>query len=437
MGATAIVPSLARLINHSFQVSVFPSRWKTAKVTPLHKGGNLDEVSNFRLISVLHVLSKVIERHIHDALYSYLTENNLIYSRQSGFRKHHSTETALLRIIDDLLLNLDDNKVGGLVLIDYCKAFDMVDHAILLEKLNVYGVNGSSLTWFKSYLSERRQLVSLPGTKSDITTVRHGVPQGSILGPLLFIVFINDLPLHVSSSDVDLYADDTTITSYADFRNMSKLQDSLNKAVSEVLSWASANKLPINDKKTKVLVVTGKRLLSKIDHAPEVSIGDTRLTNVLSAKLLGLEIDHELTFSRHVDNLCKKTVPTYWHPKEDQEYAATLIKQRIMFYNSVIKPVFDYVNVIWTTCNKDDLGKVLKLQKRAARVILNTDTTTPSVSLFNRLKWLPFYEDAKLTTCTIAYKKVRGELPSYLKELLRLNSSVHGRNTRYSNYNLL
>ena len=305
MGATAIVPSLARLINHSFQVSVFPSRWKTAKVTPLHKGGDLDEVSNFRPISVLPVLSKVIERHIHDALYSYLTENNLIYSRQSGFRKHHSTETALLRIIDDLLLNLDGNKVGGLVLIDYCKAFDMVDHAILLEKLNVYGVNGSSLTWFKSYLSERRQLVSLPGTKSDITTVRHGVPQGSILGPLLFIVFINDLPLHVSSSDVDLYADDTTITSYADFRNMSKLQDSLNKAVSEVLSWASANKLPINDKKTKVLVVTGKRLLSKIDHAPEVSIGDTKLTNVLSAKLLGLEIDHELTFSRHVDNLCK------------------------------------------------------------------------------------------------------------------------------------
>ena len=160
-----------------------------------------------------------------------LVDNQLIYARQSGFRKGHSTETALIRIIDELLFNLDDDKVGGLVLIDYCKAFDMIDHAILLDKLNAYGVTGLSLEWFKSYLSERRQLVTLAGTKSDIATVRHGVPQGSILGPLLFIVFINDLPLHVSSCKIDLYADDTTITSFADYRNMSFLQGSLNKAV--------------------------------------------------------------------------------------------------------------------------------------------------------------------------------------------------------------
>ena len=280
-----IAPSIARLINHSFQVSVFPSRWKTAKVTPLHKEGDLDDVSNYRPISVLPVLSKVIERHIDNALYNCLIDNQLIYHRQSGFRKDHSTETALIRIIDELLFNLDDNKVGGLVLVDYCKAFDMVGHAILLDKLNAYGVTGLSLEWFKSYLSERRQLVSLAGTKSDITTVRYGVPQGSILGPLLFIVFINDLPLHVSSCKIDLYADDTTITSFADYRNMSSLQGSLNKAMSEVVCWALANKLPLNEKKTKVLIITGKRLSSKIDYAPEVSIGSTKLTNVSSAKL--------------------------------------------------------------------------------------------------------------------------------------------------------
>ena len=133
-------------------------------------------------------------------------------------------------------------------------------------------------------------------------------PQGSILGPLLFIVFINDLTLHVSSSDIDLYADDTTVTSYADFRKMSKLQDSLNMAVSEVVSWASANKLPLNEKKTKVLVVTGKRLSSKIDFVPEVFIGSTKLTNVCSAKLLGLEIDQDLSFSWHVDSSCKSVL---------------------------------------------------------------------------------------------------------------------------------
>ena len=352
----------------------------------------------------------------------------VILPRQSGFRKRHSTETALIRIIDELLFNLDDNKVCGLVLVEYCKAFDMVDHAILLDKLNAYGVDGSSL-------SDRRQLVSLAGTMSDMTTVRHGVPPGSILGPLLFIVFINDLPLHVSSSDIDLYADDTTITSYADFRKMSKLQDSLNMAVSEVVSWASANKLPLNEKKTKVLVVTGKRLSSKIDYAPEVSIGSTKLTNVCSAKLLGLEIDQDLSFSWHVDSVCKKLSQRIGILKKIRSMLPH--KQRILYYNSMIKPLFDYVNVIWTTCNKDNLGRVLKLQKRAARIILNADRMAPSVPLFNCLKWLPFYEDAKVTRCAIAYKRVLGFLPSYLQESLRLNSSMHGRHTRYSNYNLL
>lgn len=404
-------------------------------MTPLHKGGDLDDVSNFRPISVLPVLSKIIERHTHDALYGYLTDNNLIYPRQSGFRKRHSTETALIQIIDELLFNLDKNKISGLVLVDYSKAFDMVDHIILLDKLIAYGVDGSSLLWFKSYLSDRCQLVSLAGTKSDMATVRHGVPQGSILGPLLFILFINDLPLHVSSSTIDLYADDTTITSFADCGNMLKLQDSLNSSVSEVVNWASANKLPLNEKKTKVLVVTGKRLMDKMDCVPEVSVKDTQLTNVPSAKLLGLEIDHEVSFLLHVDNICKKLSQRIGILRKIRK--SLPLKQRLTYYNSVIKPIIDYVNVIWTTCDKESLGRVLKLQKRAARVILNADLLAPSVTLFNRLKWLPFYEDAKITRCSIAYKRLRGDLPSYLTDSLRLNSNLHRRNTRYSNYNLV
>ena len=140
------------------------------------------------------------------------------------------------------------------------------------------------------------------------------------------------------------------------------------------------------------------------------------------------------SFSRHVDNVCKKFSQPIGILRKIRSILP--LKQR-MYYNGMIKPVFGYVNVIWTTCNKDSLGRVIKLQKRAARVILKADTMSPSVPLFNRLKWLPFYEETKVTRCMLVYKRVRGDLPSYLKKLLKLNSSLHGRNTRYSNYNLL
>ena len=145
LAAPIIAPSIAKLINHSFNTASFPQRWKTAKVFPLFKGGDSEDLNNYRPISVLPVLSKVIERHVHDSLSRYLCENNLIYSKQSGFRKLHSTETALIRIIDELLFNLDNNCVSGMILIDYCKAFDMVDHVILLYKLHAYA-------WFRQHI---------------------------------------------------------------------------------------------------------------------------------------------------------------------------------------------------------------------------------------------------------------------------------------------
>ena len=255
---------------------------------------------------MLPVLSKVIERHVHDSLYSYLCVDNLIYSKQSGFRKRHSTETALIGIIDELLFNLDSDRVSGMILIDYCKTFDMVDHSILLQKLQAYGFDNKSLIWFRSYLNERRQLVSMGNIESPTACVRHGVPQGSILGPLLFIVFINDLPLHVSSAQIDLYADDTTLTSAANSDSVGVLQSSLTTAISEVDQWATANKLPLNEGKTKVLTMTGKRLSTRINHDLAVVVNGKQLENVRCAKLLGLEIDHELTFIPHVEKLSKK-----------------------------------------------------------------------------------------------------------------------------------
>ena len=160
LAAPFIAPSITKLINLSFSLNVFPSCWKTVKVTPIFKSADPIDVIN-RPISVLPILCEIAERHVHNALYSFLCENDLIYIRQSGSRSKHSTETALIRIIDDLLFNLDNDRVSGMVLVDYRKAFDMIDHTLLLKKLEVYGLNRDSLQWFTSYLKEIKDAIWL------------------------------------------------------------------------------------------------------------------------------------------------------------------------------------------------------------------------------------------------------------------------------------
>ena len=336
-------------------------------------------------------------RLLHNALYSFLSENDLIYIRQSGFRPRHSTETALIKVIDDLLFNLDNDRVSGMVLIDYRKAFDMIDHTLLLKKLEVYGLSTETLQWFTSYLRNRRQLVKLGDKHSNVVNVPHGIPQGSILGPLLFIVFINDLPFHVTSSTIDLYADDTTLTSFENYSSINRLEQNLNSSVAEIAKWATSNKLPINESKTKAILITGKRLPSKINYEMALTINGTELELVSSVKLLGLEIDSELSFNSHVEKLCTKLSQRIGILKKIRSCLPMM--QRLLFYNTMIRSVLHYVSSIWTSCDKENLVRVLKLQKRAARVISDADNQASSVTLFNRLQWLPFYEESKIAKC--------------------------------------
>ena len=233
--------------------------------------------------------------------------------------------------------------------------------------------------------------------------------------------FINDLPLHVSSSEIDLYADDTTITWSADCGSMGRLQESLNSSVSEVFNWALANRLPLNEKKTKVLTVKGKLLTTKINNNPEITCNGSLLTNVMNVKLLGLEIDEELSFSEHITTVCKKVSQRIGLLKKIMNYLP--LKQRLLYYNALIRPVINYASVPWTNCDKESLGRVLKLRKRAARVILNASPhLAPSVPLFNRLKWLPFYKDVLISKCINAYKRLQGDVPVYRNERMRISA---------------
>ena len=360
---------------------------KTANVTPLFKQGAASDPSNYRPISVLPVVSKVIERHMHNSLYAFLMDNNLLYSRQSGFRRMYSTETALIKLVDELLFGLDNNHVCGMVLVDYRKAFDMVDHKLLLRKLELYGIVNRELAWCHSYLLDRKQVVRVNGSESSEALMLHGVPQGSILGPLFFILFINDLPLY-TSAQLDLYADDTTVTAFADVKNLATLSSSLNKSVSEIQLWASANKLPLNEDKTKVLTITGKSFVANINGSDiDVFVNGKQLSNVDCATLLGVEIDSKLSFNEHIEKKLASRIAILRKIR-----ACLPLKQRLQFYSSIIRPVMSYANVVY---------RVLRLQKRAARVISYADRMTPSVPLFNKLGWIPFYEQHKIDKCII------------------------------------
>ena len=248
-------------------------------------------------------------------------------------------------------------------------------------------------------------------------------------------MYINDLPFHISSAKLDLYADDTTVTSSATHNDAIKLQESLNIALTELWDWAVANKLPLNEKKTRALMITGKRLSTKLNYTPVLTVNGKQLSIVPNAKLLGLEIDKKLTFVAHVDNLCKKFSQRIGALRKVRAFFP--LQQRILYYDSMIRPVMTYVSAIWACCDQESLGRALKLRKRAARIILNTPNQAPSVELFNRLKWLPFYEEAKLAKCFLVFKRLKGEVPSYITNLLMLNSDLHSRKTRYSNFNLV
>ena len=307
IAAPALAPSLAKLINICIASGTFPTAWKQAKVTPIHKQKSKTDKNNYRPISVLPVLSKIFERHLHNSLSTFLKDNNLLYSLQSAFRKHHSTETALIDIVDRMLLNLDDNRVNGLVFADFQKAFDLVNHEVLIEKLRIYGLEDNSLDLVRSFLQNRTQRTVVRGAQSSPQALSHGVPQGSVLSPLLFLVHINDLPEAVSQpTTVDIFADDTTLGSHSPYTNTPELCSRLCQSTLELEKWTGNNRFKLNMDKTKSMFVTGTRLRAKMDHCDQMEIRSSKgdvLETTTSHKLLGVYIDPDLSFNEHVEHL--------------------------------------------------------------------------------------------------------------------------------------
>ena len=298
---------MAFLFNTSIETSQFPDSWKVARITPIFKDGDRTEKSNYRPISVLPVISKLFEKLAFNQLYQYMKENGLFTCEQSGFLRLHSTITCLLKMSDDWNNGLDLGKLVGLVFIDLKKAFGTVDHDILCNKVELYGVQQRELSWFRSYLSNRKQFCRVNGVDSDVGDLEVGVPQGSCLGPLLFLIYINDLPQAVQSSSVTMYADDTSLCHQS--HDLTRLNEAISGDLRKLETWLQGNKLSLNVAKTHSMLISTKQKhnsLKSRSEALELKIRDNELEVVQTTKYLGLQIDCSLDWKEQIKAVCMK-----------------------------------------------------------------------------------------------------------------------------------
>ena len=430
IAAPEISRSLAYLFNFSLKTGKFPADWKLARITPIHKKGPKIDQENYRPVSILPVISKFIERLVHNQLYDHLVQNNLLCMQQSGFRKRHSCQTSLHRLHEQLYEDLFNGKVVGLIALDLRKAFDTVDHKIMLDKLKYYGVNGTEHDWFKSYLHNRFQICSIYNNMSDSHKITCGVPQGSILGPLMFIIYVNDMPKCFKDCNVNIYADDTTF--YVADTSVDAVSRILQTELEFVHRWLCCNKLSLHIGKTSSMLICSRQKRIHLDNQElNLKLNGYEIEQTNSLKYLGIQIDCNLRYDEYVNILVKKINRATGVLRR----ASRFVNQatRITLYNTLILPHLDYCSTIWgNNISKSDIKRLQRLQNCAMRIILECDRLSCTKTMLDTLKWLSVEQRLLYNTGVLIWKMSNNETPSYLSDIISKTSHNHDYETRAS-----
>ena len=426
VSATIIIPTLVKLFNCCMNVGFFPDKLKIANIVPLHKGGDRADVMNYRPISLLPLLGKLFEKVIKKRFTKFLDKYNLINPHQFGFRKGYSTELAVAEVQNSLLKSLDNKKIACAVFLDLAKAFDTVDHKLLLDKLEMHGIRGCALSLIKSYLSDRTHLVTINDAKSSFLTLDIGVPQGSVLGPLLFLIFINDLP-YATNLKVKLFADDTLLTMEA--HNYPDLHSNVNVEVNKVHKWLSMNKLTLNTDKSKYMIITNKRKPN--DSEFHVNINGKRLEKCHSYKYLGVHIDENLNWKAHVDYICEKVTKVCGiFAKLRHCVGLDILK---MVYHALVSSHIQYCNLIWGNADENTLKPLQSLQNKVIKIMTFAPFSSNNVKeIYDDLELLNLIQIHKLSKAKFAYKHTNGLLPSNFDNYLCNVETTHNHNLRSS-----
>lgn len=413
MSLPYIVEYLVYIYNLCIEKNVFPSALKEAKVVPVPKSKQLNDINNYRPISLLPVLSKPLEKHIHKHLHDFLETNKLFHTQQSGFRPKHSCQTALTRIVDNWLLSINKNMMSGALFLDLKKAFDLVDHNILLEKLKCYHVSENVVSILRSYLQNRKQKVYVNGNFSSQGNIKYGVPQGSILGPLLFLLFINDLPLNVTSSDVncDLFADDTSL--HAAGKTTTDISNKLQTSLDKIEEWCKENHMILHPTKTKSMLLTTRQKHQLRPSPLRLEIQREPIEQVTTLKFLGICVDQQLSWETHINELCKTISKNIFLLSRLRHI--TDKHSCKLFFNAHIKSHIDYISTVWDGCGDVHIIRLNSLYKRAVKII--QPGPAPTTDKMKELDILSLRGQLNYNKCVLMHKTLHNNTPEYLKPI--------------------
>ena len=423
--ATIISPILTLIFQASLHQCLIPTDWKTANIVPIFKKGERHNPSNYRPVSITCICSKLLEHIIYSHISLHLKKYDILCEEQHGFRTNRSCETQLISTVNDIAENLDARKQTDVILLDFSKAFDKVAHKRLCHKLCHLGINGSLLEWINCFLIGRTQRVIVNGEGSQFSKVSSGVPQGSVLGPLLFLCYINDITSCVSSS-IKLYADDILIYRVVNTEDDCKM---LQRDLDALQCWAHKWTMFFNPGKCEFLRITNKQ--SRILF--QYTIQSTLIREVTQAKYLGVTLNSKLTWSNHISNITSKANSVYGFLRRNFNNCPAKTKSAL--YKSMVRPILEYASNVWSPHCNNHIHVVESVQRRAARFTVNCYSRYESVSsMLEKLNWPTLKERRDELKLIMLYKIIHGHAhvqPNLPLTYSPSNGTTRGHNNKF------
>uniref|UniRef100_A0A3P8T4U6 Reverse transcriptase domain-containing protein n=1 Tax=Amphiprion percula TaxID=161767 RepID=A0A3P8T4U6_AMPPE len=401
------------ICNKSFQTGIFPDRMKMAKVVPIYKNGDKHILSNYRPVSLLPQFSKILFVNRLDA---FMEKYELLSDHQYGFRSNRSTSLAVMELVENISTAIDKKQYAVGVFVDLRKAFDTINHSLLLQKLERYGIRGVTLNWIRSYLNNRFQYVKFNNAVSHFRKVTCGVPQGSVLGPKLFILYLNDIGTVLNKLKFTIFADDTNLVSSGP--DIKELLTTVEKELIKLKEWFNINKLSLNENKTKFMVFGGVRA----NCETQLILNGVKIERVYDTKFLGVILDYKLSWKPHIEYIKQKLSKSIGIIYNTRDF---LNKKGLrILYFSLIMPYMTYCVEVWGNTYRTYIDPIIKLQKRVIRIINKASYCETTNKLFIESRTLKFLDIVYLRTLEILFRVKNKSLPTCIQQFFKLREKI-------------